>query len=253
MKKFMICLLSIAFVVALCACTPSQKMQNKVYEYLNTKYKGLEFELVDYSQDKETSGRYIIDVKCVTNDVDFEIYASNLYISDGYSVSYANAYMEPLLTEALSDVKELAKIESVQWMDIFADNSNGYKFREVGNISYEMTDIKEIYRVTLSDVESTNEATQCIYMVITQLDLKGVSLNKIVFDFRIGEVPILLTTDTASVKEASFVDLEKKLQDAVDSAVTEQKNILFQSDPSYNEVSFFLDEKSIYAGPFSTP
>ena len=57
-RKIAALLLAASLILAVCACTPSKKIQNKVYEYLDSKYKGMEFELIDYTQDKETSGKY---------------------------------------------------------------------------------------------------------------------------------------------------------------------------------------------------
>lgn len=239
-RKIAAILLIASLVLAVCACTPSKKIQNKVYEYLDNKYKGMEFALIDYSQDKETSGKYTINVKCLTTDVDFEIYYSSMFTTDSYSVRWANSVVDPQLIEALGDARSLACVEDVQWLDLYADDSNGYKFREVdAGISYNLENVKEIYRIRLSELESANEAAQCIYMVITALDKKEVELDKATFEFTVDGKPILFTTDTASIKQIPLEDLEAKFYTAESSL--KDGNILYKNTV-YNEIRYFLDE-----------
>lgn len=239
-RKIAAILLAVSFVLAVCACTPSKKVQNKIYEYLNSKYKGMEFELVDYTQDKETSGKYTINVKCLTTDVDFEIYYTSMFTTDSYSVRWANSVIDPQLDEALGDARSLACVEEIQWLDLYADDSNGYKFREVdAGISYELKDVKEIYRIKLSELDSANEAAQCVYMVITALDKKEVELDKATFEFTVEGKPILFTTDTVSIKQIPLEDLEAKFYTAESSV--KDGNILYKNT-LYNEINYFLDD-----------
>ena len=238
MRKIAAVVLIISLVALICACTPSKKVQNEVYDYLNSKYKGLEFELLDYTQDKETSGRYTVFAKCLTTDVDFQIYVSSMLTTDSYSVSYANSVMDPHLMNTLGTARDVACVSEIQWLDLYETESNGYKFRSIGSdISYDVKDVNEIYRIKLSGIESANDAAQCVYMAVTTFDMQGIELNSVTFEFTLNDTPILFTTDTASVKEIPLEDLEAKLY-AAESSSGKESNILFKST-SYKEISYF--------------
>lgn len=239
-RKIAALLLVASLILAVCACTPSKKIQNKVYEYLDSKYKGMEFELIDYTQDKETSGKYTVNVKCLTTNVDFEIYYTSMLTTDSYSVRWANSVIDPQLDEALGDAREHACVEDVQWLDLYADDSNGYKFREVdAGISYDVKDVKEIYRIKLSELEDANEVAQCVYMVITAFEKEGIELDKATFEFTVEGKPILFTTDTVSIKQIPLEDLEAKFYAAESSL--KDGNILYKNT-LYNEINYFLDD-----------
>lgn len=239
-RKIAALLLVASLILAVCACTPSKKIQNKVYEYLDSKYKGMEFELIDYTQDKETSGKYTVNVKCLTTNVDFEIYYTSMLTTDSYSVRWANSVIDPQLDEALGDARELACVEDVQWLDLYADDSNGYKFREVdAGISYDVKDVKEIYRIKLSELEDANEVAQCVYMVITAFGKEGIELDKATFEFTVEGKPILFTTDTVSIKQIPLEDLEAKFYAAESSL--KDGNSLYKNT-LYNEINYFLDD-----------
>lgn len=238
MRKIAAVVLIISLVALICACTPSKKVQNEVYDYLNSKYKGLEFELLDYTQDKETSGRYTVFAKCLTTDVDFQIYVSSMLTTDSYSVSYANSVMDPQLMNTLGTARDVACVSEIQWLDLYETESNGYKFRSIGSdISYDVKDVNEIYRIKLSGIESANDAAQCVYMAVTTFDMQGIELNSVTFEFTLNDTPILFTTDTASVKEIPLEDLEAKFY-AAESSSGKESNILFKST-SYKEISYF--------------
>jgi len=239
-RKIAAILFAVAFVLTICACTPSKKVQNKVQDYLDDKYKGMKFEFIDYTQDKETSGKYTIHVKCLTTNVDFEIFCTSMLTTDSYSVRWANSVMDTQINEALGDARSLACVEEVQWLDLYAEDSNGYKFRDVdAGISYELKDVKEIYRIKLSELESANEAAQCIYMVMTALDKKEVELDQATFEFTVDGKPILFTTDTSSIKQIPLEDLEAKFYVAESSV--KDGNILYKNT-LYNKINYFLDE-----------
>lgn len=243
MRKIAAVVLVISLVALICACTPSKKVQNEVYDYLNSKYKGLEFELLDYKQEKETSGRYTVFAKCLTTNVDFQIYVSSMFTTDSYSVSYANSVMDPQLMDTLGTAREAACVSEIQWLDLYEEESDGYKFRDVSaDISYNVKDVNEIYRIKLSGVESANDAAQCVYMAVTTFDMQGIELDTVTFEFTLNDTPILFTTDTVSVKEIPLEDLEAKFY-AAESSSEKESNILFKSTP-YKEISYFQSGSS---------
>ena len=242
-RKIAAAILAVALIAGVYACTPSKKVQNEVYDYLNEKYTGLEFSLLDYTQDKETSGRYTVFARCLTTNVDFEIYVSSLFITDSYGVSYANSVMDPQILDALGNARSLGCVEDVQWLNLYEEDSDGYRFDEVDpNISYDVKDVNEIYRIRLADVISANEAAQCVYLVMTSLDTAGIELDRATFEFTLDETPILFTTDTASVKEIPLEDLEAKFY-AAECSAQPNGNILY-STTLYTEISYFIDSSS---------
>ncbi len=228
-KRIAAAVLVLAFAFAIGACTPSKKVQDKVYNYLEEKYKGLEFELLDYKQDKETSGRYTVSAACKTTNVDFELFVSTMYVSDSYSVRWANSVMDEKLMAALGDAKELTYISDAQWLDLYEDGSNGYRFREVDTsmFSWELQDVKEIYRINLSGVPSADEAAQSIYMIVTLLSSAGANLDKVTFDIQMEGKSLLFSTSTAAIKEIFLSDLEEIFEDA-EPAMT-NGNIFYQT------------------------
>lgn len=244
-RKIAAAVIAVVMLIAgIYACTPSKKVQDEVYDYLNEKYNGLEFSLLDYTQEKETNGRYTVSAKCLTTDVEFEIYVSSLFITDSYAVSYANSVMDPQILNVLGNARSLACVEDVQWLDLYEKDSNGYRFDEVDpDISYDVKDVNEIYRIRLADIDSANEAAQCVYLVMTSLDKSGIELDYTTFEFTLDETPILFSTDTASVKEIPLADLESKFY-AAESQAAESGNILY-STKSYKEISYFMDGSKI--------
>jgi len=228
-KRIAAAILVLAFALVIGACTPSKKIQDKVYDYLEKKYRGLEFELLDYKQDKETSGRYTVSATCKTTNVDFELLVSAMYVSDSYSVRWANSVVDEKLMNVLGDAKELTYASDAQWLDLYEDGSNGYRFREVNTamISGELQDVKEIYRITLSDVPSADEAAQGIYMIVTLLGSAGVELDKVTFDIQLEGKSLLFSTSTAAIKEISLADL-KDIFEGAEPAMTDG-NIFYQT------------------------
>lgn len=240
-------LLSAALLFAiLCACTPSAKVQKRVLDYLNKKYKGLEFQLVDYSQDEKTSGRYRIHVLCVTNDVEFDIYYSTLLTTDSYSVCYANSLMEKQINEVIEpEAAEFINIESIQWFDLFEEGKSGYQFREVrADVSYDVKELKELYRIRL-DSElfegegAIYEVVQSIYMAIDVLAAKGIVLDRVTFEFTAEGKTFLFETNTKSVKKADLKGLEAMFATA--EVTLEPGENLF-TDKKINKLEMFIEE-----------
>ncbi|MBQ8496328.1 MAG: hypothetical protein IJ489_02605 [Clostridia bacterium] len=192
------------------ACSASDKVETQVYDYLDKKYDGLKFEIKGYTQDKSMSGRYEVEVLCKETGVSFMVYHTPIMTTDSYAVAQANAYMDDDLHEILGAAWDLANVEFIQWQDHFAEESTGYKFREVdmAGIPYNPYNLTEIYRVKLKDIKNPNDAAQCVDMVITVLNTKGISLEKITFEFVLGEDTILFTTDTDTVLGTTYDILE---------------------------------------------
>ena len=201
--------LGIAFAGVACSSS-SDKVEIRVNEYLESKYSDLKFEISGYTQDKSMSGRYEVEASCKNTGVDFMVYHSSLMTTDSYGVEQANAYMNDDMCKVLGAAASLANVESIQWQDIYAEDSNGYKFRSVdmAQIPSNPLHVTEIYRVKLKDIQNANDAAQCVDMVITVLDMKDIHLDKVTFEFTLGEDLILFTTNTDTVLGTTYDILE---------------------------------------------
>ncbi len=201
--------LGLAFAGVACSSS-SDTVETRIYAYLESKYDNLEFEISGYTQDKSMSGRYEVAASCKETGVDFMVYHTSLMTTDSYGVEQANAYMNEDMCNLLGAAAELANVETIQWLDIYAEDSNGYKFRNVDMHQVPMNplSVTELYRVKLKNIHSANEAAQCVDMVITVLDMRDIRLQKVTFEFTLGEDLILFTTDTDTVLGTTYDILE---------------------------------------------
>lgn len=208
--------LSVVLLMAFAAaCAPSEKMEKRVYDYLENKYGDWGFELLDYTQDKATNGGYTVNARCGLTGVDFEIYVTSLLITDSYYVRSANATMDAQLLGYFEGKEALTGVSDIQWLDIYEDNSGGYRFREPDDtLSDDPQGVTDIYRIYLTNVPSANEAAQCIIMTLSILNANNVHLDSVTFDFELDGEQMLFVTDTdavLSVSADSFAALEQML------------------------------------------
>ncbi len=205
----LVCSLLIGFLVA---CEPKEKkIYDEVYAYLNECYKGVEFEINSYTQDIETSGKYVFDVTCLTTGLHFTVIKSSLYISDSYYVVHANNRLQEELFELLGSATELVNLESVQCFDRYEEDSVSYRFNEdAESVAVDLDELESIFRVNMSEMESSNEAAQCVYMFCDILENKGISLERVNFEFTLNGERIRLETNTNAIDSMhSFEALER--------------------------------------------
>lgn len=235
-KRLASIILVLSIVFSMCACTPSKKIQDQVRKYLTDKYTGFEFELLDYTQDKETSGKYTVFARCKNTNIDFEMHISAMYKSDNYSVRWANALMGEQLTAILEDTKDLTYFSDIQWLDIY----DGLKFREVDTamLSGALSEVETIHRIGLSNVPSADEAAQGIYMIVTLLSSSGVDVENMTFDIQMQDSSILFSTNTESIKAVSLEELEKIVEEAEPTSVDGNA---FYSKIKENVIEFYVD------------
>ena len=239
-KKMMAVALMLAIVLVISACTPSQKVIDSVYEYLNEKYPDTEFQMGEVTQDTAASGRYIIKVHAVTTDIDFEIYASNLIVTDGYGAKYANDVIFDQIKVALGENYEISRIKNVQWIDIYEDGYAGYRFREIESAAtYDFRKISDIYRIDLYEMTNTAEAVSVMQHTLTWLNEAGADYESVTFSFVLNDEQILFTTNTLSAMEADASDLEAAILSAEASARATAMLFTQQTEPK--AVSFFVE------------
>lgn len=231
-KRVLALLAALAFVLILCASCESneQKLYDKVYAHLNEKYKGVEFRINSYTQDVETSGKYTFQVTSLATGLDFEVIMTSMLISDSYYVVHANNQLRLNLFELIGSARSLICLEDIQCFDHYQSENSTYRFNEDPELpSYSVYDLTSIDRVTLSGIESSSDAAQCVYMFCDILYTKGVVLDSVTFDFVLNNEPILFTTNTTTVKELlSFEPLEELFERAKSPA---ELNTLFYKEP----------------------
>ena len=243
-KKFMAAVLMLALAFTICACTPPQKVIDGVYDYLNDKYPDTAFQMGEVTQDTAASGRYIIKIHAVTTDIDFEIYASNLIVTDGYGAKYANDMIFDQIKAALGDRYEVSRIKNVQWIDIYEDGYAGYRFREMESpAEYDFREISDIYRIELYEMANTAEAVSVMQHTLTWLNEAGADYDAVTFSFVLNGEQILFTTNTRSAMEADASALEAAILSA--EADARAATMLFTQQTEPKSVTFFVETEAV--------
>ncbi len=230
--KRIVCLLlalSLAlFVFAGCE-TKEQRIYNKVYQHLSDKYQGIDFQINGYVQDTQTSGKYTFDVTCLTTGVDFEVIMTSLFLSDSYFVSHANKKISDEVFAVLGTAAELVYLDEIICFDPYMDQGGNYRFNEnVELMSYTLESIHEMYRVMLSDVVSTDEAAQSVWMFCERLASHGITLDKVNFQFVLNGETVRLETNTKTMASLRFEELKARLDEAKSPAALGE---LFYREP----------------------
>lgn len=207
--------------VAMTGCTPSKKYQQKVLDYLTGEYPGKTFELLSYTQNKETSGRYEVKARCNEDGTNFDIYVySMIFLTDGYSVSRANQKMTVCFRDIIVGTEAFGYVEGIRWLRPFNEENTDYSFRHVENVD-ELTldDVKTIDSVKLSEVADIKQLALEITATIGAFDLAGVVLDEMYFDFDLGGRTFRLKTDTVSVRKAKDGELAAYISEEVENTV----------------------------------
>ena len=206
------------FVFALCSCAASDKAIKNANKYLKDKYGNLDFELVDYTQNRTTNGWYIANVRCEDTKTDFVMYISNVRMTDSYGVTYVNAQMEKKVKMGpLAEHKD--NVKSVQWLNEFEDGFENYTFRTVNpKQNFEVTDVKALYKVELKDVKSVSDVAEIIYDTMTMFEEFGTLLGKTTFTFEIDTYVYTVVVDYGIAEEYTEVQFVKEMTERDEEA-----------------------------------
>ena len=251
--------LALSVLAGAVACTflntaPSEELEHKIYDYLENKYPGLEFEIKSYTQDNYTSGKYVFNVFCKTTEIDFLVYQSSFLTTDSYTVTYANLSMEEMIVGVLGERVMSDYAKSVQWLDLYADGNTGYKFREVdlSALPESAVGLENIYRIPMY-AQNTADALQSLRAITEKLDESGIHCKSITFEWEQNDYTIVFTTDTCTINNASdealtkfinYLDNAKKNDDLITiSFVSRIKRVAFSTEnmdpnqfvPGFNE------------------
>lgn len=221
-------MLASCFVVTSVGCTPSKSVQKKVLNYLHEKYgSNYDFEYVSYVQNKETNGRYEVDVRCKNDGLNFKLFVySSVLITDSYSVDRANAAMEKSIREFLLSRNYADSIEKITWLNSFEDDATDYKFRTVPlTDSYDLSDAENIYRVELSDDLTPQQFVGVIYNFNSDLLDSKIELKSASFSMEYKDMTFVIETDFESIKKYSYGETISKMVPIIESAANEKKGI----------------------------
>jgi len=213
LKQILSVLLLFVILIGATACSflsvsSSDKVETAIYDYLKNKYPDLSFEIKSYTQDTYTSGRYVFHVFCSDTAVDFTVYHSSFLTTDSYSVICANLCMEDSLRTVFGKEFNDLYVESIQWKNVYSDGCEGYRFREMDlqQVPYAVSEVSDVQNFILKQesCENETEAAEAMKAVIDGFGAAGINLEKIVFQFRLGQDTVFLTTDSYSVQNTEM-------------------------------------------------
>lgn len=202
-----------AFVFLMCACTASDSAIKKANKYLKDKYGNLNFELLDYTQNRTTNGWYIANVRCNDTNTDFVMYISSVWMTDSYGVRYVNAQMEKKIEKGPL-AAHAENIKSVQWLNEFEDGFENYTFRTADpKQNFEIYDVSSIYKIELKDVKSISNVAEIIYDTMTVFEEFGAILGKTTFVFEIDKYVYTVVADYSAVNKSNEAQFIKDLNE----------------------------------------
>lgn len=202
----------------LASCTPPKKIEDSLSNYLTEKYGDLHFTINDITQNTTTNGWYVVKASCKDTNTDFVMYASTVRTTDSYSVNYTNAKMaEKIINGPMAEYKD--NVKSVQWMSDYEDGYENYTFRTVDlSKEYELSDVSQLYKVELQNVEKINDVSSLIYNTIQNFESSGTFLEKTTFVFEIDSYLCTVIADYSSTSNNTegvfIVNIGEKFEDA---------------------------------------
>lgn len=220
--------LALSVVFAFVGCSPSKSVQKKVLNFLHEKYGDeYDFEYIDYTQNKETNGRYDVTARCVNDGIVFKIYVySSVLITDSYSVEKANATMKKQICDfyLLHDYSDA--VEDITWMNIYEDNATDYSFRTVPlSDSYTLNTTESIYRIKLKDGMNPNQFMGFICNFASDFISSGIDLKSMSFAIDYKDYTFVINTSTDIMKEYSYGEVIEKMVPLIETRVAEKKGL----------------------------
>lgn len=224
-KKLKIVLLFtiIAAILLTCvACSLQKKYENAAGDYLKNKYPQRKFEMLSYEKDNnDTSGRYIVKIKCLNDNVTFDMYIySSILITDSYNVDRANFNMKTLLKPILEDSGVEDKISNIEWLRKYNEESTDGSF-----ISYDypeditIDNLKNsIYRVYIDETLELQDIAFVISRISRAFELNDKSLT-IGFQFKYNNKNYVATLETSEV----YLKEESYIQSSLETAIANVK------------------------------
>lgn len=204
LTRFTALLLAFALCFMLVSCGEEEDVHEQVGNYLEKRYPGKEFTIIDYDKRSETSGRYEINARSVEDGIEFKLYMYSINVTDSYSVERANKLMKALV-EAEFDEDLKKSFKYVQCYNIYSDRATNYRFREVDYIKdYTLADIKDIYEIKISESVKEAEIGGVIYDFMYSLcdeEAEGCDIASAEFVFKIGRLTYRFTTSSKAVLE----------------------------------------------------
>lgn len=208
LKKFTALFLVLIYTIVATSCKASEKVLEKINAYLTEEYPERSFSVMDYTKRNETSGRYEVNAVCLDDDIEFQIYIySTITATDSYAVERANMQMEQAIRKEIDlFYKDLSKkFSSIQWLNIYADNAEGYSFRYIDpNKDYKLSDLNnsDIYRVELAEGLTISEVGGAIYDFMDDFyKYTPYIIGKTTFVYTLNQVTYEFTTDAKTTND----------------------------------------------------
>ena len=220
----------------------SEELELKIYTYLEEKYPDLEFKIQGYTQETYTNGKYVFHVLCKTTEVEFQIYHSSFLTTDSYSVTYANLSAEKMLFTSLGESLTQTYIQSIQWLNPYADGNTGYKFRDVDLSQWQnsVSDIESIHKIKLSTAD-TDSTLQAIQAITEKLNSEGIACDRISFEWVQEDYTIVFNTNMFTLNNASNEEMLAFLSYLCDGKQSDE-NITVSYISRTKYATLFLDE-----------
>lgn len=240
-KRFTALFFVVLYLLAATSCQASDKVLQKINNYLTDEYPGKTFEVMSYTQKNETSGRYEVNAVCLDDNIEFEIYIySTIYASDSYSVLRANEQMEKAIRAELdSFYKNLSgNLKTIQWLDVYEDGAQGYSFRYVDSKKdYTLANLNntEIYKIEFADGLTISEVGGSIYDFMNDFySYTPYVVGATTFVYTLNEITYEFTTDAQSIHEMGKTGVVNiLLSNTVTSAEKNNKMITSHVEFSY--------------------
>jgi hypothetical protein len=196
-------LLVSVFLFSLTSCSYTLDVTERITTHLEKEYPEKSFDIIDYEQHNETSGRYEVNLRCRDDGINFRMFVySSISITDSYSVERANSCMKDLVFDKI-DTEVEEQLKNLQWYDIYADRAANYRFRKIEvDEEFSLSDIKSIYQISFKDGIDPAKIGGYIYDFVYALCAgsdSGCSFDSAAFVYKIDRTTYTFTTDSQSV------------------------------------------------------
>ena len=196
-------LLVSVFLFSLTSCGYTLDVTERITTHLEKHYPEKSFDIIDYEQHNETSGRYEVNLRCRDDGISFRMFVySSISITDSYSVERANSGMKELIFDKL-DTETEEQLKNLQWYDIYADKAANYRFRKIElKEELSLADIESIYEISLKDGIDPAKIGGYIYDFVYALcadPANGCAFDSADFVYKIDRTTYTFTVDSQSV------------------------------------------------------
>lgn len=216
-------LLIVSTILLSVSCSLQKKYEQAASDYLKNKYPQRKFEMLSYRKNPDdSSGRYEVEVRCLTDDIEFEMYIySSILITDSYNIERANERMYVLLDSILTDSLVKDKVDNIEWLRKYNEESTDGSFVEYDYPEdITLKDLKSIYRIFINKELSIEEIAKVICNISRSFELNEKSLESVGFSFVLNDVEYVLNVST----EFASYKTEEEVVNFINTAIENTSN-----------------------------